>query len=115
MGVRILRVRVAAAPGTGVGSALSSVEQLAATVAAAATSTTSAVRVRTPGSLEDLPQVIPQLLGAARMPQFSQSLGFDLPNPFAGHPELATNLFQRALATVVESKTQGDNPTLTLR
>ena len=93
MGVRMLRVSVAAAPGTGVGSALSSVAQPAANVAAATTSTTSAVRAHTPGSLEDLPQVIPQLLGAARMPQFAQSLGLDLANPFSGNAKFATNLF----------------------
>ena len=47
MGVLMLRVSVAAAPGTGVGSALSNVEHPAAAVAATSASATTARRTST--------------------------------------------------------------------
>src|SRR5438105_410250 len=104
MGVLILRVSVAAAPGTGVASGSSSVEQAALSAAARSVSTRTAC----------LPQVIAQLLGSARMPQFAKRFGFDLPNPFPGDAELTTDFLQRTLASVVQTKSQGDNAALTL-
>ena len=51
IGVRLLRVSVAAAPGTGVGSALNSDEQLASAADVQTTMSTTVQRANTPGSI----------------------------------------------------------------
>src|SRR5947209_8086172 len=161
MGVLILRVSVAAAPGTGVGSAANRLAQPAvSSVAKAAITNRRAVRAhpsplaalaaspsgrgrreaagegcarriplhftRRPRATDwnpdrsgftrtaGLAQVVAKLLGSAWMAQLSQRLGFDLTNAFAGYPELASDLFERSLTSVVEAKTQGNDAALAL-
>src|SRR6266849_6870490 len=47
----------------------------------------------------------PELAGARRLAQLAQSLGFDLANALAGDGELPTNLLQRVLRIVLQTKT----------
>src|SRR5205823_5221516 len=59
-------------------------------------------------------QVVFELAAAAWMAQLAQSLGLDLANTLTSHVKLFTNLFQSATATIVQTKAQLQNLTLTL-
>src|SRR5205085_7049377 len=48
-------------------------------------------------------KIVAQLLRAARVAQLAERLRFDLTDALAGHAELAPDLFERALAVVVEA------------
>ena len=43
------------------------------------------------------------------MAEFAERFGFDLANPLAGDAELAANLFERTLAAIIKSETEGDD------
>ena len=103
MGVLMLRVSVAAAPGTGVASGPSRTEQ-------EVVSADRSAATRSAG----LAQVIAQLLGSAWMPQLAKRLGLDLPDPFSSNPELTTDFLQRTLASVVQPKPQGNDAAFSL-
>lgn len=101
IGVLMLRVSVAAAPGTGVASGPSSVEQPAASATSSAAAT-------------DLAQVIAQFLGPTGMPQLAKRLGLDLTDALSCNAELTTDFLKRTLTTVVEPESQSDNAALAL-
>jgi hypothetical protein len=89
MGVLMLRVSVAAAPGTGVASGPSSVEQ-----------PDSRAARTTPQSA--LAQIVAQLLGPTGVAQLTKRLGFDLADPLASDAEFTTDFLQRTLASIVQ-------------
>src|SRR5207245_89293 len=62
-----------------------------------------------------LVQVILQLLGPGRVAQFAEGLRLDLADALARHVELATHLFQRAAAAVLEAKAKLQDAPLALR
>ena len=103
----MLRVNVAAAPGTGVASAPRSVEQLAFAIAATNAISPKPRRIM-PGSIgarvDALAQVVPQLLGSAGVAQLAQRFGFDLADALTRDAKLAAHLFQGALAAVVQAE-----------
>lgn len=77
------------------------VEGLAGRDAAGAVSLETA-----PAGATGLLDVFAQALVAVGVPQFAQSLGFDLADAFAGDAELLADLFEGAAAAVVESEAQ---------
>ena len=101
MGVLILRVSVAAAPGTGVASGPNNVEQLVANSEATSPSV-------------NLAQVIAQFLGATGVAQLAQRLGFDLTDPLSRNSELTADFLQRTLASVVQPETQSNDAAFAL-
>ena len=60
-------------------------------------------------------QVIAEDLRAGRVSQFRHGLRLDLPDPLAGHPELAADLLQRARVAVGEPEPELNHLLLPLR
>src|SRR6185437_10067387 len=57
-------------------------------------------------------EVLAQHLRAARVTQLGQRLGFDLPDPLAGHAELPADLLQRPRMAVGQAEPQLDDALL---
>src|SRR5680860_219215 len=47
-------------------------------------------------------EIVPEHVRADRLAKLAQRLGFDLPDPLAGHPEMPADLFKGPGAAVIE-------------
>src|SRR5689334_8234535 len=56
-------------------------------------------------------KIIAKFARTRRVAQLAQRLGFDLPNAFAGHTELAADLLERSLTSIFEAEPKLQNPT----
>ena len=54
-------------------------------------------------------QIVLQLLAPARVAELAQRLGLDLTDAFARHVELLSDLFEGALAAVLQAEPQGEH------
>ena len=60
-------------------------------------------------------QEAPQFAAPAWVLELTESLRFDLTDPFAGHAELLADLFKRVVSVHADAKAHPQNPLLTRR